>query len=50
MLRLWDEAIAWLVSRGQTALVGWYTSQGFAPSDTFTVGDHWHGQVFEMSL
>jgi GNAT superfamily N-acetyltransferase len=32
------------------ALVGWYISQGFAPSDTFTVGDDWRGQVFEMTL
>lgn len=35
---------------GAPGLVAWYTREGFVPSDTFTVGDGWRGQVFEMDL
>lgn len=35
---------------GAPALITWYINQGFVPSQTFTVGDNWHGQVFEMAL
>jgi GNAT superfamily N-acetyltransferase len=35
---------------GAPDLVGWYERHGFAKTDTFTVNDGWHGQVFEMML
>jgi GNAT superfamily N-acetyltransferase len=31
-------------------LVAWYTRHGFTASDTFTIGENWRGQVFEMVL
>lgn len=35
---------------GAGELVAWYERQGFVRSDSFTVGDGWPGQVFEMPL
>jgi GNAT superfamily N-acetyltransferase len=35
---------------GAPDLVRWYERNGFVKTDTFTVDDGWHGQVFEMKL
>jgi len=35
---------------GAPDLVGWYERNGFVKTDTFTVNDSWHGQVFAMML
>jgi GNAT superfamily N-acetyltransferase len=35
---------------GAPDLVRWYERIGFVKTDTFTVQDTWHGQVFEMTL
>ena len=35
---------------GAPALVRWYERNGFVKTDTFTVNDRWHGQIFEMML
>ncbi len=35
---------------GAPDLVAWYERQGFVRSGTFTVGDGWPGQLFEMRV
>ena len=61
VIALFDEAVAWMVARGQTGqlrvdcwagapkLVGFYEAQGFVRDGTFDVRG-WPGQVFVMRL